>query len=31
MWLLKHIGWIVCQIISCDCNDCSGVVIGVCG
>jgi hypothetical protein len=29
MWLLKHVSWIVCPIIVCDGNICSGVVIGV--
>ena len=31
MWLLKRVGWIVCLVIVCDGNNCSGVAIGVCG
>ena len=30
MWLLKQVGWIVCPVIVCDGNNCSGVVIGMC-
>ena len=30
-WLLKRASWIVCPIIVCDGNNCSAVVIGVCG
>jgi hypothetical protein len=30
MWLLKRVGCIVCPIIICDGNNCSGVVVGVC-
>jgi hypothetical protein len=31
MWLLKHVGWIICPIIMCDGNNGSGVVIGMGG
>ena len=31
MWLLKRVGWIVCPIMVCEGNNCSGVVFSVCG
>ena len=31
MWLLKPVGCIVCPIIVCDGNNCSEVVVGLCG
>ena len=31
MWLLKWVAWIVCPILVCDGDNCSGVVVGVCG